>query len=216
MYRDNKRSHYQNNYYYYVNNNLKSPIEGLDYLVLKIGRKTKFLFKDKDNRIIYLSDINIISLLIELEDEIFNEVMCYLTNFITTNSGYIFNFTLEGSNFSIPLVFPNTITEQDLNRFNTLLLVTDADIIISLYDLLVLISFIINKEEIAQKANVLKESRRKRQIKKFIILSKFYRNTEYETILKLSGYPTELDKYDVYHRHTYVTRFDKKFDSMNV
>lgn len=208
----NKNNNNNKNYIYYPNCLLKLSSNNVKMVLHKNNWKTKFLFEDTNNRKIYFSDQDIINILIESPTDVFDIIIEVCTDVVINQFGENkMVFCIEEKDFYF--FFPNITREQEtllnINKFNC-----DADFEITYYDLTILIFMIVHKEfisAISSKQLVM----RNRQLKKFIILSLFYRKGEYKHALQEAGYDTAFPIEQVY-KGRYMKEEDELFDKINI
>ncbi|MFH5185409.1 hypothetical protein ACHHV8_23690 [Paenibacillus sp. TAB 01] len=193
---------------YYPELKLDSVTRDVYIKFLKQNNKTRILFEDKFHRKLYLTDANIIDILSKAPEKVFQIILNWLKQCEKEEFENKIYIEIVNEKFEVPLVFPYLDTKElKENHF-----ISHADFEISYYDLLILISLIVDKERIVQE----KESiiRRSRQLKKFIILSSFYRDQSYSGILEKEKYNTSANIYDVYFNKYIAKKIDRIFDAI--
>lgn len=199
---------------YYPSHNLTALTKGVGFLFRKQGNKTKILFEDEYGRKLYLTDVDIINTLVVATEEMFNLIQMWLKEYEQNKFHNKFILEIESQRFEVPLSFP----EDTCNTKGNLELITDctfksaADLDISYHDLMILISLIVDKEKIVTEENG--DQRKSRQLKKFIILSDFYRSGKYRDELILKDYPVDIPIEDVYHNSRIAKKIDLLFDDL--
>ncbi|VEF46689.1 Uncharacterised protein [Bacillus freudenreichii] len=210
----------EKNYYFYPETNINTSGK-IEILFLK-QRKTKYLFKDQYNRKLYLSDADIIEIIIGLENNIFIEVNQHLLKLYFGEEVADFKFEIDDYSFTSKGIY---IPHDTQEKYKGIELNTKADMPISLFDLITLINLILAKElqysEFLQekKAEVKEEfdplHRFKRQIVKFVSLAGFYKNKEYEDFLREINYNTDENSiHDVYTNKS-SQKIDVCFNDVN-
>ncbi|WP_144787618.1 hypothetical protein [Lysinibacillus fusiformis] len=197
---------------YYPNCFLKLSTNNVNMVFHKNNWKTKLLFEDINKRKIYFSDQDIINILIESPIDVFEVIIEVCKDVVINQFGdnKMF-FFIEGKDFYLP--FPNITTEQEtllcVNKYNC-----DADFEITYYDLTILIFMIVHKEFISAKSSN-QLVMQNRQLKKFIILSLFYKKGEYKQDLEKAGYDTAFPIEEVY-KGRYMKQVDALFDGIDI
>lgn len=203
---------YAYNYYHYHNIKIHNEYSNNSFVCLK-QVKVKFLIIEEINKIkLYLTDADIIDLIIKLEQNLYDMLLNSFYKLYTGISD-AFKFTINEIDYSsLGLHFLDTDKKI---YFNTQI-ETKADFDISLEDLINLINLILAKEQFAM--DLTKEhsiNRTKRQLAKFIALSKFYRNKDHDSIKYLEQIEYDMrsdDVFWVYSNYRAQSRIDKKFD----
>ncbi|PGE10200.1 hypothetical protein COM54_15520 [Bacillus toyonensis] len=203
---------YAYNYYHYHNIKIHNEYSSNSFLCLK-QIKVKFLIVEEIDKIkLYLTDADIIDLIIKLEQKLFDMLLNSFYQLYTGLSND-FKFTINDIEYiSSGLHFSNS---DKIMYFNTQI-ETKADFDISLEDLINLINLILAKEQFAMDlTNGNSINRIKRQLAKFIALSKFYRNKDNNSLKYLEQIKYDLKSdniFLVYRNYKGQSRIDKKFD----
>lgn len=200
------------NFIFYPRIKLTTITVGVDIVFRKKQRKTQVLFKDNYGRVIYLSDADIINIIVKSPREIFTIIQKYLKEYLLNVHQNNFLMELDGESFEFGFVLPECTDDnsENLEILKSSNFVTEADYEISYYDLLILISIIVDKEYIVSEFEP--EVRKCRQLKKFIILSDFYRNEVYKNELESQGYEIDMPITQVYKNSKIAKKIDKIFD----
>lgn len=197
-------------YYYYPDIHIEIESDNLELVYRKQGNKTQILFGDCYGRKIYLSDVDIIKTIVRSENEVY-DVICeililYISNPITEDV----KFKINNEDFYYKSIIQGNYNKDKLNILRTSTFETTADLNIKYIDLITLINLIINKEFLV---DVLRETDRVlRQSKKFLILSKFYREKKYLDDLQKLGYNTSKSIDEVYNNNKVAKTIDQIFD----
>lgn len=199
-------------YIYYPVHNLIAKSENVSFVLRKQGNKTKILFEDNYGRKLYLTDVDIISILVNAPEEIFVLMQLWLREYEQNKIQNKMIFEIENHSFEIftsfPIYSPNSKENLDLMVNCTFKCLADYDV--SYYDLMLLISLIVDKEYIVSEENG--SHRKSRQLKKFIVLSCFYRRGEYIEKLVEKKYPVDIAADNVYYNSTIAKKIDLIFD----
>ncbi|WP_226701144.1 hypothetical protein [Priestia aryabhattai] len=207
---------YDRGYYHYQQVNFKDSYSNSTFWCLK-QRKTRFIIVEELHNVkLYLTDADIIELITDLEIEVFNML---IESFHQLYLGYgeEFSFRIGEEEYStLGLKF----SEDEKKFYFSSQIETKADVLISFEDLVYLLNLILAKEEAAM--NLTKEisfNRSKRQLAKYIVLSKFYRNEDKvcEEYLKEINYNYELpDIRSVYNNDRKQRHIDRKFNDEKI
>lgn len=199
---------------YYPNHNLTATTEGVYFVLSKKEQKTRILFEDGFGRRLYLTDVDIIKSLVNAPEEIFSIIIAWMKEHEQDKIENKLVLNIESNSFEIPLSFPisttNTKKELDLIMHNTFK--TDADFSINYHDLMILISLIVDKELVVSEDNG--TQRKSRQLKKFIVLSEYYRNGKFRGELIKKRYPVDPPIECVYYNAIIAKKIDKIFDDL--
>ncbi|MBN3553032.1 hypothetical protein JYA63_02015 [Fictibacillus nanhaiensis] len=199
---------------YYPLVNIKCATEGVEFIFRKKNRKTQILFKDEYGRRVYLTDVDIINILVEAKDKIFTLIHQSLVNYLIEKHQNKLIWEIENKTFESGFVMPeySDQNKEDLELLKKHTFNTVADFEVSYYDLLVLISLIVDKEYVVNEVDA--EIRKARQLKKFIVLTTFYRNYHYAQELEENGYNVGLKIEQVYYNKSIAKEIDKVFDKI--
>jgi len=197
---------------FYPSVKLISKTVGVNFIFRKTLRKTQVLFQDSYGRSVYLADVDIIKIIVQSPEEVFFLIQKYLKEYLQNEHQNNSIMELEGESFTFGFVLPECKIENEKNIeiLKSLTFKTIADFKISYYDLMLLISIIVDKEYIVSEYNP--EIRKSRQLKKFIILSNFYRNQNYRKELETNGYDVTVPITSVYKDSRIAKGIDKVFD----
>lgn len=211
----NKSSERQ--FIYHLNHNLSSVTENINFVIIKKHKKTKILFEDNHGRKLHLTDVDIINILTKAEEEIFDLIKMWLIEYEQNKFNNEIVLEIEGQSFNLPLSFPkeHCDTKENLHILVNSKFKSNADFDICYYDLMILISLIVDKEKIAGEKRRNNDERKSRQLKKYIILSDFYRSGKYINDLKENKYSVEKQIDSVYFNSTIAKKIDLIFDGIS-
>ncbi|WP_404460375.1 hypothetical protein [Sutcliffiella horikoshii] len=210
----NKTALNSNNPSYYYYPDIQIEIESVNLkLIYRKHTKTQILFGDCFGRRTYLSDVDIINIIVSSEDEVYSVIceilMLYIRNPITDDV----NFKINNQDFYYKSIIQRNYNNDKLNILRMNFFETTGDLNIKYIDLITLINLIINKEFLM---DVFRGTDRVlRQSKKFLILSKFYRDREYSEELQNIGYDTSLSIEEVYYNNKVGKKIDLLFDKFS-
>lgn len=234
------KGHLDKEYFYYPEVNIDRKDTTIQFLFLK-QRKTKILLQDRYERKLYLTDADIISMLVKLDDELFNNIILSFKNYYKKEKLSKLCLQIEGKQVLIDsLYFEKEFIEETPKIF----IDTKADFQINLYDLIVLVNIVLDKEKqfqeiskkvLLRKIGKSKESgkgdtknesllenwdqdfRVKKQLAKFISLSGYYKRNEFRTFLSEIKYDlTKESIYDVYRKSSLQLSIDKSFSELGI
>ncbi|HDR4727487.1 hypothetical protein J0835_01525 [Bacillus cereus group sp. Sample62] len=199
---------------YSPNHNLEAISNDVSFVFRKQLRKTKILFEDGYGRKIYLTDVDIINIMAEAPENIFVIMQNWLREYEKNKFENLLVLEVEGRSFEVGFAMPKETDEnhEDIKLFKTATFKSVADFDVSYYDLMILISLIVDKEYVVSESSA--TIRKSRQLKKFIILSSFYRSKNYGDILKEKGYDVDLRISDVYHNSKIAKEIDLIFNQI--
>jgi len=214
-YNELKKSNSTKDFHFYPKNNILLTTTDLNIVFLKQTTKTKILFEDCFGRRLYLTDIDIINIISKSPQQIFLLIIKYLTNYKEKFFQNELELNLNEKIFLIGLVIP--AEEKDSFESLTLLrnnfFLSDADYNISYYDLLILISLIVDKEIVVYEEN--QDLRKQKQLNKYIILSSFYRDRSYKELLNTLDYNTEITIDKIYYNSNISKKIDLIFEDIS-
>jgi len=204
---------YDRGYYYYQQVNFKDSYSNSTFWCLK-QRKTRFIIEEELDRVkVYLTDTDIIELIMDLETELFNKLMESFHQ-LYLGHGEEFSFEIGEDEYS---VLGLKFSQNEKDFYFSSQIETRADVTISFEDLVYLINLILAKEAAAMElTKEISFDRLKRQLAKYIVLSKFYREGDKvcEEYLKEINYNITLpDVRSVYNNDRKQRRLDKKFNN---
>ncbi|MCY8725158.1 hypothetical protein P8850_14975 [Bacillus inaquosorum] len=207
---------YRNNpsFYFYPDIKINVESENINIIYRKKANKTQILFGDGYGRRTYLSDVDIINIIVHSEDNIYNVICEILKLYISDQLTKEVEFQIGGERFYYNSIIREDYEKDkiDILRFNSF--VTTADLHIKYIDLITLISLIINKEFLV---DVLRGNDRVlRQSKKFFILSEFYKKGNYSGKLEELNYDTSKKIEEVYYKSTIAKKTDKIFEDITL
>lgn len=202
---------------YHLDHNLPSVTENVNFVIIKKHKKTKILFEDIHGRKLYLTDVDIINILIKAEQEIFDLIKMWLIEYEQNKFDNEIVLEIEGQSFNLPLSFPKNHcdTKENLHILMKSKFKSNADFYICYYDLMILISLIVDKEKITGEKMINNDERKSRQLKKYIILSDFYRSGKYINDLKENEYSVEKQIDDVYFNSSIAKKIDLIFNKIS-
>ncbi|MFS3927308.1 hypothetical protein ACL9SP_01450 [Priestia flexa] len=201
------------NFIYYPDHNLTAVTNGVRFVFRKQAIKTKILFEDEYGRKLYLTDVDIINIMAVAPEEIFSLMQMWLTEYEQNKFHNTFILEIGSKPFEVPLPFPevNCDNKENLGLIASSTFKSVADFDISYHDLLILISLIVDKENVVSENSV---QRKSRQLKKFIILSNFYKSGSYRDELNEKGYPVNIPLENVYYNSNVAKQIDLIFDNL--
>jgi hypothetical protein len=199
------------NYYYYHDISINNSYSNTSFVLLKQSNIRYIVIDGIDKVKLYLSDADIIDILVKIDLSLF-ELMMDALLLLYTGEGEDFIFTINGQTYkSLGLKFSSM--DKKL-KFNSQI-ETDADFNINFEDLVNLINLILAKEFFANEMNTaLTFNRTLRQIAKFVSLARFYRNKEENTINFLNEITYDTTKENINNVYKYRTKkIDMKFNN---
>ncbi|MGG0667001.1 hypothetical protein ABE073_00480 [Lederbergia citrisecunda] len=208
-------SHKENkNYIFYPKIEIETKTKDVDLIFRKRRRKTQFLFKDKYNRSIYLTDVDIIKIIVEADSKFFFIIINFLIGYLEDKYQNISSIIIDDESYDFDLLFPVDKAGKEIQLLIENTFLNRADFFISYYDLLILISLIVSKEKLVSDSEG--ETRKRRQIKKFVVLASFYKTGQFKNELKEIGYNTEKSLSEVYSSSSIAKKVDLIFDKFEV
>ncbi|PDY96482.1 hypothetical protein COD89_22615 [Bacillus thuringiensis] len=204
---------YRNNpsFYYYPDVQIEIESDNINIICRKLENRTRFLFGDCYGRRIYFTDVDIINIIVDSEKKVYDVIcdilMLYISNPITEEV----NFKINDQDFYYKSIVGNDYDKDKLEVLKLSSFETTADLNIKYIDLITLISLIINKEFLVDISRG--THRVLRQAKKFLILSKFYKENKYLAELKSLGYPFKKIE-AVYYNSSIAKELDVIFDKI--
>ncbi|MCM3667914.1 hypothetical protein M3181_02720 [Mesobacillus maritimus] len=200
-------------FYYYPNLEINIESDNIDLIYRKQEKKTQFLFGDLFGRRVYLSDIDIINLIVKSNEKVYSVICDILRLYIKDPQGEDVIFKINGQNFYYKSIVSENYDQNKLEILRKECFETSADLSIKYIDLVTLMSLIINKEFLV---DVFRENNRiLRQSKKFLILSNFYREQLFHEELQRLGYDTSKKIEDVYYNN-YAKHLDVIFEKITL
>lgn len=211
-----KNAVHRNNpsFYYYPEIQFEIESDNIKIIFRKLDEKTQFLFGDCYGRKVYFSDVDIIKIIVESENEVYDVIcdilMLYICNPITEEV----NFKIYDQDFFYQSIIRDDYDKEKLDILRMHSFNTTADITIKYIDLITLISLIINKEFLVDFSRG--NNRALRQSKKFLILSKFYKENKYLYELNQLGYNTSKRIEEVYYKGSNANKLNAVFDKISL
>ncbi|KYQ01862.1 hypothetical protein OWP15_11565 [Bacillus paranthracis] len=207
---------YNQSYYHYQEVEFDNSYSNNSFLCLKQG-KIKFLIVEEVDRIkLHLTDADIIDLISKLEKELF-DILINSFYMLYENVGVDFQFTVNAIRYTcLGLKFSDKERRMVFNKQ----IETKADFAINFEDLVNLINLILAKEHFAEELTTRNSlDRIKRQLVKYISLSKFYRDADEDSkkYLQQIGYDINSDDvFSVYQKPWLQSKIDKKFNEIKL
>ncbi|WP_404349039.1 hypothetical protein LG311_01770 [Sutcliffiella horikoshii] len=203
-----------NSFFYYLP--VKIETFGDDYrlVFLKHKMRTKFIFRDKYNRSLYLTDADIIEAITGFNDNIFEYISEALIHLYKEEYHQELTFNYDNEDYNFVTLQLNDSQIEELKEYS---INTKADFCIRAYDLVILIGLILFKERMYDEITKAKDTnfRYRKQLSKFISLSKFYKNGEFKEFLHEVGYDiSEKDIHQVYNSSKKQYNIDKAFNKL--
>ncbi|HFJ9445928.1 hypothetical protein JOY40_02660 [Bacillus tropicus] len=215
LFTTNASAIYRNNpsFYYYPDVQIEIESDNINIICRKLEDRTRFLFGDCYGRRIYFTDVDIINIIVGSQKKVYDVIcdilMLYIKNPITEEV----NFKINDQDFYYKSIVGNGYDKVKLEVLKLNSFETTADLNIKYIDLITLISLIINKEFLVDISRG--TDRVLRQAKKFLVLSKFYKENKYLVELKSLGYPFEkIEK--VYYNSSIAKELDVIFDKITL
>lgn len=214
--RTNGEKLYDGRYYYYQKIDFKDSYSNNTFWCLK-QRKTRFvIIKELNNVKLYLSDADIIEIIASLNSKEFGLLMESFNKMYRGDSEEFF-FRIGDQNYTtLGLKF----LDVEKRLCFSIQIETKADIHISFEDLIYVLNLILAKEQaamnLAKKTNF---NRLKRQLAKYIVLSKFYKcnDENCKTYLQQIGYDVIApDIHTVYNDDRKQRHIDNKFNDEEI
>ncbi|HDR5351057.1 MULTISPECIES: hypothetical protein [Bacillus cereus group] len=215
LFTTNASTVYRNNpsFYYYPDVQIEIESDNINIICRKLEDRTRFLFGDCYGRRIYFTDVDIINIIVNSKKEVYDVIcdilMLYISNPITEEV----NFKISDQDFYYKSIVGNSYDRDKLEVLKQNSFETTADLNIKYIDLITLISLIINKEFLVDMSRG--TGRVLRQAKKFLILSKFYKESEFLVELKNLRYPLKKIE-DVYYNSSIAKDLDVIFDKITL
>ncbi|MFJ6413911.1 hypothetical protein ACIQLG_14075 [Terribacillus saccharophilus] len=198
---------------YYPNHNLLAMTEGVKFIFSKQGYKTKILFEDEYGRRLYLTDVDIINIIVSAKEEVFLLLQRWMIEHEQNKFDHKILLEIEKEPFELPLSVPNKSCEKEiLDSIAHCTFETAADFSINYIDLMILISLIVDKEMIVSEANG--HQRKSRQLKKFIILSEYFRSGKYKDQLNEKNFLIDTPIENIYFDSKVAKKIDLMFDEL--
>lgn len=209
MYIVNAKESNNSSFYYYPYIDINVESENINLIFRKKADKTQFLFIDNNGRKLYLSDVDIINIITSSEVDIYNTILEVLLTYITKLNAEEKEFKVNDEIFyyNSILTSHHNISTLDVLFNNTF--ESEADLTIKYIDLVTLISLIINKEYLVDHSR--SDDRTLRQAKKFYVLSKFYKENQYEDKLRQLKFDTSKSIEEIYNNNKIAKSVDKIF-----
>jgi len=213
-YRSHANNRNNSKFYYYPDVQIDIESEHVSIIYRKLDRKTQILFGDIYGRRTYLSDVDIINIIVSSDIEIYNVICEILISYISNPITEDIKFIINDQDFYYKSIIKNNFDKDklDILRMNSFETITDLKI--KYIDLIILISLIINKEFLVDLLRG--EDRVLRQSKKFLILSKFYKEDKYLNELKQEGYEISKKIEKVYYNNSIAKEIDVIFDKITL
>ncbi|USK34719.1 hypothetical protein LIT25_05015 [Bacillus sp. F19] len=204
---------FDENYHHYRKIKFNNSYSSNAFWCLK-QKKMKFIIEEEIDKIkLYLTDADIIDLIIKLDEEYYNMIIKSFYN-LYIESGQEFLFSVSDINYTtLGLKF----TDKERLKFNKQI-ETKADFCINFEDLVNLVNLIIAKEKYAMElAHAPSFNRVKRQLAKFISLANFYKYNDdvSKKYLQKIGYKISATEiYSVYSINDWnQSKIDIKFNN---
>jgi hypothetical protein len=201
-------------FYYYPDIQIEAVSDNINIIFRKLLRKTQILFGDSYGRKAYFSDVDIIKTIIVSEIEVYDVICDILMRYISNPITEEVNFIINDQEFYYQSIIRGNYDKDKLDILRINSFETTTDLNIKYIDLVTLISLIINKEYLV---DVLRGTDRVlRQSKKFLILSKFYKEGKYLDELKSLQYDTSKTIEMVYYNNKIAKKIDVIFDKIGL
>lgn len=209
MYRKSKINRNNPKFYYYPKIEIKTESNNI-HIIYRKQEKTQILFGDIYGRRAYLSDVDIINIIVNAELEVYEIICDILMLYISNPVIEEVEFKINDQEYYYRSIIPASYENNKINVLRTNSFETGSDIKIKYIDLITLISLIINKEFLV---DVLRgHDRVLRQSKKILVLSKFYREKQYIDELQKLKYDTSKNIEEVYFNNKIAKSLDIIFD----
>lgn len=199
-------------FYYYPDIQMEIESTDINLIYQKLKQKTKIFFGDYYGRKVYLSDVDIIKIIVSSENNVYEVICDILMLYINTPITTEVNFKINDQDFYYQSIIKKDYDKDKLEILRLNSFETTADLTIKYIDLITLINLIINKEFLVDISRG--TDRVLRQSKKFLILSKFYKENKYADVLKNFGYKTSLKIEEVYYNSSIAKKHDVIFDKI--
>jgi hypothetical protein len=200
-------------FYYYPDIQMEIESENINIIFRKLEKKTQILFGDNFGRKTYLSDVDIIKIIVTSEREVYEVICDILKLFILNPITEEINFNINNEDFYYKSIIKGDYNQSKIEILRMSFFETTADINIKYIDLITLISLIINKEFLVDLARG--SDRVIRQSKKFLILSEFYKENKHLEELQRYGYDTSVTIDEVYFNSSIAKKIDVIFDKIS-
>ncbi|MFC5704185.1 hypothetical protein ACFPVX_23095 [Cohnella faecalis] len=214
LYSDQLNGMNNSNYLYYPDIELDLITENIFIIFQKSNRKTKIIFGDKYGRRAYLSDVDIINMIRDAEDTVYGIFCEILTLFVMEPETNDIHFKINEESFYYKSIVKNSYEPSKLEILRLNFFDSAADIKISYLDLLTLINLVITKEYLVDSSR--SDIRVLRQAKKFLILSKFYKEKLYQEELERFEFDTSQAIEYVYKNNKIAKKIDELFDKITI
>ncbi|WP_100619046.1 hypothetical protein [Bacillus cereus] len=212
LYVENSVNKNNPSFYYYPDIKIEIESTDINLIYRKLKQKTKIFFGDCYGRKVYLSDVDIIKIIVDSEDTVYEVICEILMMYINDPTATEVNFKINDQDFYYKSIIKEDFDKDKLEILRLSSFETTADLTIKYIDLITLINLIINKEFLVDIARG--TDRVLRQSKKFLILSKFYKENKYADALKAFGYKTSKKIEEVYYNSSIAKKHDVIFDKI--
>lgn len=201
-------------YFYFPNIKLSLVTQGLYIIFKKYEKKTQFIIQDEYLRNLYLTDIDIINIIINSKEHIYNLIIEILYNFVSEPIFEKEIFLINNKEFYLYKIIQSELLKNKINILESEDFLTRADFRLKYIDLITLIGLIISKEYLFSPNET--NFRHIRQAKKYYVLSKAFREGKYIKELKSREIDCSKGLNYIYRQKGSIVTIDQIFDDFTL